>query len=52
MRPEQLTVESDDLPEAWLRFLLRLEPETPVFSRPDALQKAAIRGGAQEKTVA
>lgn len=40
--PQAPFVESDDLPEVWLRFLLQLEAETPVFSKPDALQKAAV----------
>ena len=34
-------VESPDLPEAWLVVMLGLEPGTPVWSRVDALQRAA-----------
>jgi hypothetical protein len=36
-------VESDDLSEVWLRFLLQLDPDTPVFSKPDALREEAAR---------
>jgi hypothetical protein len=34
-------VESPDLPESWLRFMLGLKPNTIVESRPDALQRSA-----------